>query len=253
MKDEKVKKEVKKEKKEDLSATVAYVARRLDKVVKWLEAIHGSDIDGDGKVGFARIGTMILVGACALAVGVGFVFAAEDIANWSQDSGLTGNARIEHDGSSTYTLIIDTVAVSNDLTIADDLTVTGDLTVSGAASLGANEAVVTTVGTLRVGKDLVVTNGVDASSYTVDANAGIDTQAAGTLKVGAATATRVEIADQAVTTDVEGPLSVAEELTSVGTLRVTSIVVIAENIPFTDPSVQGQFYKTAAGTLKVSL
>ena len=53
---------------------------------------------------------------------------------------------------------------------------------------------------------------VDADSYTVDAGAGLDNQAAGTLVLGAATATKVEIADADVETEIEGTLSCEQDV-----------------------------------------
>lgn len=74
-----------------------------------------------------------------------------------------------------------------------DRAITGDLTVTSNGTFGA---------------------AVDADNYTCDADAGVDTQAEGTLELGAATADKVEIADTGVSTDVEGPLVVKEDITS---------------------------------------
>lgn len=53
---------------------------------------------------------------------------------------------------------------------------------------------------------------IDANSYTVDAGAGLDNQAAGTLVLGASTATKVEVADTGVETEVQGGLQVMQGL-----------------------------------------
>lgn len=132
-------KEKKETKKKSDSDVLASVSRRLDKVVKWLEEIHGADIDGDGKIGSAHMGTILLscVLTIILAVGVGF---AEDIANWSSASGLTGTAKLTHDGTA-YELEVDNVKVVGNAegnsvrSIARAGIATADLVV-GTTSLG---------------------------------------------------------------------------------------------------------------------
>lgn len=57
------------------------------------------------------------------------------------------------------------------------------------------------------------TGSVDAPSFTSDAGAGLDTQAAGTLVLGASTATKVEIADTGVETEIQGTLDQQEAAT----------------------------------------
>jgi len=63
------------------------------------------------------------------------------------------------------------------------------------------------------GNDVIADGTVDATAYTADAAAGLDTKTAGTLVVGASTATKVEIADASVETEVQGQLDVHENIT----------------------------------------
>ena len=134
---EKAKTEKKEEKvvikKKSDSDLLASISRRLTRVVKYLEEIHGADIDGDGKIGFARISTMLL--SCVLTVFVGLgVLYAEDIRNYSSGSGLSGTAVLSHDGTE-YTWTVDEVVA--DLTGEVTLSGTADgLTVRGVARIG---------------------------------------------------------------------------------------------------------------------
>ena len=98
-----------------------------------------------------------------------------------------------------------TLTASDDLVSTDDITVGDDLTVTDDAAVGGDLAV---TGAATVGGTLTVTGALDVPSITVDAGAGIDNQAAGTLVLGASTATKVEIADTGVETEVQGSLDV---------------------------------------------
>lgn len=70
---------------------------------------------------------------------------------------------------------------------------------------------------------------VDANAITVDAGAGIDNQAAGTLVVGASTATKVEIADAAVETEVQGTLDVNGNADFDGTFTLSGSALSVTN------------------------
>jgi len=117
MKDEKAK-EVKKEKKSDDGATLAYIARRVDKVVKWLEEKHGADIDGSGTVGFARIGTMVLACVVTLVIGLGIVVAE----NIDDKSAGTGTYSLDQasNGTGDITLTVDAVTADVTGTVTSD-------------------------------------------------------------------------------------------------------------------------------------
>ena len=68
---------------------------------------------------------------------------------------------------------------------------------------------------------------VDADSYTVNAGAGLDNQAAGTLLLGAATATKVELADTGVETEIQGTLDAQEAATFAALVTLSSNLTIS--------------------------
>lgn len=126
------------------------------------------------------------------------------------------------------------------------------LSASGAANLQSTLAV---AGVATFTAESVHNGGIDTDYVTVDAAAGIDTKTAGTLKVGESTATKVEIADTAVSTDVEGPLVAKEDIQSdeldaetattllIGKATATAVTIGASDIttaiagPLTAPRV----------------
>lgn len=95
----------------------------------------------------------------------------------------------------------DDLVVADDGSIGDDLSVVGDLTAGTATVTGA----ATLSSTLDVTGAITGASTLDVDSITVDAAAGIDTQAAGELKVGAATATSLTLGASDITTSVAGP------------------------------------------------
>jgi len=106
--------------------------------------------------------------------------------------------------SSAATFTAGTLAVQTNATIG------GTLAVTGVATFTAES---------------VHNLGIDADYITTDggASGGIDTKTAATLPVGASTATKVEVADAAIITDIEGPVVLSEEINIVGTaLDVTN-------------------------------
>jgi hypothetical protein len=118
---------------------------------------------------------------------------------------VQGGTVVIDDGTLTASddlVATDEVRVGDDLIVTDDAAVGGDLAVTGAATVG---------GALGVTGALTGTT-LDVNAITVDAGAGIDNQAAGTLVLGASTATKVEIADAAVETEVQGSLDVHGEV-----------------------------------------
>jgi len=92
-----------------------------------------------------------------------------------------------------------TLTTSGAVTLGSTLGVTGATTLSGTLA-------VTGVATFTA--ESVHNGGVDADYITTDAAAGIDTKTAGTLMVGAATATKIEAADVGVETEIQGDLDV---------------------------------------------
>jgi len=80
-------------------------------------------------------------------------------------------------------------------TVSGDFTVTSNLTVSGTAAV---------VGVATFRAESGHTGGIAANYLTVDAAAGVDTKTAGALKIGAATATSVEVGATDAVTKIMG-------------------------------------------------
>lgn len=85
----------------------------------------------------------------------------------------------------------------------------------------------TSVASLTVAGALTVGTTIDGDSITVDAGAGLDTQEAGALVVGAATATSLTLGASDITTAVAGPLT-APRLTTVADATATRICTAAD-------------------------
>jgi len=62
-----------------LEGRVCALERLLGKVKKYLEVIHGADVDGDGKVGMSRIKGLIVIALASLTVFAGVAMAAEEV------------------------------------------------------------------------------------------------------------------------------------------------------------------------------
>ncbi len=77
----------------------------------------------------------------------------------------------------------------------------------------------------------IVNGAVDADNLTVDAGAGLDNQAAGTLLLGAATATKVEIGDSGVETEIQGPIDLQGTITATDTTAAGAVTPAATNAP----------------------
>ncbi len=86
--------------------------------------------------------------------------------------------------------------------------ITAVTTVQGEQLTSTDDA--TVADSLGVGTNVTAGGVVDAESVTTDAGSGIDVQSAGTLMVGAATATKIEVGLTAVETEVQGTLDVLE-------------------------------------------
>jgi hypothetical protein len=101
------------------------------------------------------------------------------------------------------------------------------LTVTGAASVGTTLAV---TGVATFTAESVHNGGIDTDYVTTDADAGVDTKTAGTLLVGAATATKIELADTGVETEIQGTLDV-QEAAQIKVMHTT--VLAATNLTLT--------------------
>jgi len=131
----------------------------------------------------------------------------------------------------------DDFTVGDDLRVTDDATVGGDIAVTGAAA-------VTGIATFTA--ESVHNGGIDADYITTDAGAGIDTKAAGALKVGAATATSVDVADSGVLTTVKGTLNVDEAVTLDSTLGITGVTTFTAAPKLTATNAVGSETATLA-------
>lgn len=101
----------------------------------------------------------------------------------------------------------------------------------------------------------------NADTFVADAGSGIDVASAGTLVLGAATATKVEIADTGVVTEVQGGLTVQGDIDTVsagamtiGAATATSVAIGDTGVP-TDiqgaVTIQGDIDTAGASTMTV--
>lgn len=100
------------------------------------------------------------------------------------------------------------------------------LRISGNGTIGGTLAV---TGVATFTAESVHNGGIDADYITTDAAAGIDTKTAGTLMVGASTATKVEVADTGVETEIQGTMDVQEAAT-LASATVTGDITANGNI-----------------------
>lgn len=121
-----MKEEVKVEKKKSKdSDVIASISRRLEKVIKWLEVVHGCDIDGDKKVGSIGVKLLSVLAVFAFAV---TVLAVEIVDNKSAGTG-TYTLTQASNGTGDITLTVDAVAAD----------VTGDVVTAPIVGLSATE------------------------------------------------------------------------------------------------------------------
>ena len=101
----------------------------------------------------------------------------------------------------------------------------------------------------------------NADTFVADAGSGIDVASAGTLVLGAATATKVEIADTGVVTEVQGGLTVQGDIDTasagamtIGAATATSVAIADTGVP-TDiqgaVTIQGDIDTAGAGTMTI--
>jgi len=113
MKDEKA--EVKVEKKSKDSDVIASISRRLSKVVKFLEEIHGADIDGDNRVGSVMTKLLVCIVSCFTVLSI--AYASDNIDSKSLGTGTYSLDRAEVN-TGLITLTVDAIS-------ADSVTQTG--------------------------------------------------------------------------------------------------------------------------------
>ena len=112
------------------------------------------------------------------------------------------------------------LTVNDSAAVATNLVVGGTATVTGAVTMAS---------TLGVTGNITGSGAIDVDSVTTDAGAGVDTQAAGTLMVGAATANKVEIADTGIETEIQGTLDAQEAATFASTVGVTGNLTVGSD------------------------
>jgi hypothetical protein len=151
---------------------------------------------------------------------------------WRVSSGETATA------VNTYKTLVASGDTITDISL-DPNSVTGDgLVIDNTASLSSGSLANISASGGQSGGDLVLITGVDGQSAlnVADGNVSIadnlsvggqltaddiDSATATTMLLGKATATKVEIADTGVTTEVQGPLTTLEGITVTGELNVS--------------------------------
>lgn len=273
-----------------VAAPLRVIEKKLDGVTKTIERICkqfgvSMDIDGDGKIGAARIGALISL-AVAMCVLAAVSYGVEEIVlKNTAPQGYDAVIEMESDGgddtndelqigmkasdNSMYisiggtelvtlsaagalaatSITADSTNYSGGVTADTEITLTdsdGAATISAVgfddsdavlildADNGDDNADTWTIESEATGNDLSIMNhatevlnltsggnlqvdgtfiaggAADVASITVDAGAGIDSQSAGTLLVGAATATKVEVSLSTIETEIQGTLDVLE-------------------------------------------
>lgn len=159
----------------------------------------GLDVNEDVDIDFDATDEEFAIESSAPGSIVSRVYA--NSANPSTTTLLSLDFSANSDADGTYLTCRDNSAGDTVFSVGEDgnTVVAGTLAVTGASTL---------TGVATFTAESIHDLGIDADYITVDAAAGIDTKSAGALLVGAATATSIEIGDTAVTTDIQGPLTV---------------------------------------------
>ena len=131
-------KEVKAVSQNKTETRLSYLERVVGKCVKFLEDVHGADVDSDGKVGSTKIGTMLISCAFALILGVSAVFAD----NIDSKSLGTGTYSLDRASVNTGLITLTVDAIAADIT--GDTVSTLD-TVTPTALSGVTNAQVLTI------------------------------------------------------------------------------------------------------------
>ena len=134
------------------------------------------------------------------------------------DTTAVGDNNLKVVGTS---LLVGAVTLTDDIDIdGGDITCPADLTIT------------------PTGGDVIMAATVDATAYTADAAAGLDTKTAGALLLGAATATSVEIADALVNTDIQGPLSILAGIDTAAGVTMTVGSNLASKVEIADTLIE---------------
>jgi hypothetical protein len=155
---------------------------------------------------------------------------------------MKGGATVDNTTSaSILNLTETTVAITGNATVSGTETIAGALAANGGitvdstafsvADTSGNTAIAGTLAVTGVGTftaESVHNGGIDADYVTADSGTGggIDTKDAGTLMIGESTATKVEVADTGVETEVQGDLDVLVNTTLKGTVAITGATTL---------------------------
>lgn len=178
-------------KKNSLEKRLSALEALVFPLVRKAEKVFGRDFNKDGLIGGARISLIVLLG---LLVVLGtWAFSAETILT-RYESKENRDAVIE-------------IACDDEDDTNDELQIVFNTDNDLSFTIGGTERFnLTAAGVLSAITGFTLSGDIDCDSVTVNAGEGIDNQAAGTLMVGAATATKVEIGDSGVETEVQGDL-----------------------------------------------
>ncbi|GAG52241.1 unnamed protein product, partial [marine sediment metagenome] len=142
----------KKEKKKEGNPGTAYKIRQLAKLaratldklndhigadeVKLIEEAAGVDLDGDGKIGAAKVWLLSAVAAIGLVASMVWGGETTEPVQVYYDGDATwGTAKFISDMAGIITLTVDDLEILNDVTIAGSFEIEGDLTVGGTTEL----------------------------------------------------------------------------------------------------------------------
>jgi hypothetical protein len=158
--------------------------------------------------------------------------------NVTQHEASIDHTAIANVGTNTHAQIDTHITTGNIHYIQSAIVETGDLDTgsitSGFGSIDNGASAIATTGTISGG---TISGGAVSSDN-------IDALTAATLTVGAATATKVEIADTSVTTEVQGPLAASEGVAITGNTTTTGYIQFSDIAEPSNPlATEGRLYK----------
>ena len=158
------------------------------------------DAGGDG-IDTATAGALTVGGTTATSINVGKTTKMTTIiGTLNCDEAVTMDSTLLVSGETTLTLDLD--IDGGDITCPADLTIT------------------------PAGGDVICAATVDATAYTADASAGLDTKTAGALELGTTTATSVNVGVSGGATTIKGTFNVDEAATFDTTVGVTGSLTV---------------------------
>ena len=180
-----------------------------------------------------KLGSVMLRGVFDVAKDTSTTYVGQLI-YWDEDGDQYGNATTGTGAATTTPTANSWLGFATEVTGATDDSVkvmlyplgnqdATDWDVTGNSTLAGTLAV---TGVATFTAESVHNLGIDADYITTDVSAGIDTKTEGTLLVGAATANKVEIADAAILTDIQGTLSVDQAAVFDSTVTITGVATL---------------------------